>query len=421
MDKNNTRALISFSLALAVIFAATAVYYAFRTEKYQRSITAAGESALSQLIYSAETMESQLTLLSKSDSGAAFSSATSQLWSASQSALAALSALEVSGSGMPNCEKLLNQTGEYCLNLMQKASEGRQIAQEDTEALKSVAEDLKQLCITLREVKENLDTGEMALSTDGQAGRKVSLISEVLSKAESDYVPSYSLVYDGGYSDHISSVTPLHTQGMEDIESEVAVKTAAKFMKTASADIKLLYQTDGTIPVYGLDCGGKIVEVTKSGGMIVTVSAGRNVRANIVSKEDARDIALQACEELGYTGLACRYTSESANVLTVELVGSSGDVTVYPDRVTVRVALDNGEIIGFDGQKYLMSHTQRQLTLPENIPEGASLALLPTDGMSERLCYEYTEDGHLRFVCCETDTCYAIHPFGEGEQQGLID
>ena len=57
MYKNNARSLISFALSVAVIFAATAVFYAARAEKYERDMLLASESALSRLISSAESME----------------------------------------------------------------------------------------------------------------------------------------------------------------------------------------------------------------------------------------------------------------------------------------------------------------------------------------------------------------------------
>ena len=419
MDKNNARTLISFSLAIAVIFLATAIFYAYRADKYRQALCIAGENALSQLIYSAETMEEQLDILRRSDGGAALTKAATGLWDASQSALAAVSALETAPDGMPRCKALLNQAGEYSRRIMLSSAEGRQITPEEAENLAKIAEDIGQICAALQQVKEGLDSGVYSLGQDNLSN--TDLISRALGKIENDYSKDYSLIYDGSYSDHIAAASPKHLEGMSEITPQGAAKIAARFWGVSSADIKQLYETSGTIPVYGLQHGDKIIEISRAGGMIVSAHTDRYVHASLITQDKARNIALQTAVELGYQNLKCRYASESANILTCELVGISDQVTVYPDRVTVRVALDNGEILGFDAQKYLMSHTSRTITLPENIPDGAALALLPTDGQYERLCYEYLEDGHLRYVCAETDTCYAIHPFGEGEQQGLID
>lgn len=419
MYKNNARSLISFALSVAVIFAATAVFYAARAEKYERDMLLASESALSRLISSAESMEAQTATLSRSGGGIALASAAAEIWSASQSAQAALAMLELGDSGMPYCGKLINQAGEYSRYLMLAAAEGKTMTADEKRNITEISQKLGTLCDGLRHVKEGFDTGEIIAAGARNRSEKAALLSAALTELEQDGAGT-PLLYDGGYSDHIADITPLYTQGMDQASPEKALKVAARFLEKNPSQIKLLYQTDGTLPVYGFECQNSIVEVSRQGGMIVTLSTDRNIHANTVPQDEARQKALQICEELGYKNLKCRYTSEKANVLTLELVGVSENVTVYPDRVTVRVALDNGEILGLDARRYLMSNTARQFELPLETPEGASLVLLPTDGQNEKLCYEYTCDGHLRYVCCESNLCYAVHNFEEGEQDGFM-
>ena len=75
---------------------------------------------------------------------------------------------------------------------------------------------------------------------------------------------------------------------------------------------------------------------------------------------------------------------------------------VYPDLIKVKVALDNGEIVGFESKGYLMSHRQRDIPKPaismeealqkvarkENIIS-SGLAIIPTNYGSELFCYEF--------------------------------
>ena len=37
------------------------------------------------------------------------------------------------------------------------------------------------------------------------------------------------------------------------------------------------------------------------------------------------------------------------------------DVWIYPDRITVKVALDNGDIIGFNATDYYRNHQDREI------------------------------------------------------------
>ena len=70
--------------------------------------------------------------------------------------------------------------------------------------------------------------------------------------------------------------------------------------------------------------------------------------------------------------------------------------------VKVRVALDNGDILGLETKGYLMNHTERELSgasltveearekISTNLEVSATkLALVPKDSMREVLCYEF--------------------------------
>jgi len=76
-------------------------------------------------------------------------------------------------------------------------------------------------------------------------------------------------------------------------------------------------------------------------------------------------------------------------------------VILYPDQIKVKVALDNGEIVGWDATPYYMAHHHRDLPSPRITPEqakakipsplevlGVQLALIPLPGGIEKLAYE---------------------------------
>jgi germination protein YpeB len=75
---------------------------------------------------------------------------------------------------------------------------------------------------------------------------------------------------------------------------------------------------------------------------------------------------------------------------------------VYADLAKVSVAMDDGEILGYDGRGYLVNHHKRDypdslisLTRAESEVSprleilSSQLALIPTDGLEEKLCYEF--------------------------------
>ncbi|MBQ2582048.1 MAG: germination protein YpeB, partial [Ruminococcus sp.] len=72
------------------------------------------------------------------------------------------------------------------------------------------------------------------------------------------------------------------------------------------------------------------------------------------------------------------------------------------DLVKVSVAMDNGEIVGYDARGFLVNHTKRSypkklfsnLRAQEKVSAqleitGEQLCVIPTDSLGEKLCYEF--------------------------------
>ena len=78
------------------------------------------------------------------------------------------------------------------------------------------------------------------------------------------------------------------------------------------------------------------------------------------------------------------------------------NVIIYPDLIKVKVALDNGEILGIETSGYLNNHEERKIdSVKISIDEAKKnlnneleiksegLAIIPTEWQSEILCYEF--------------------------------
>ena len=121
---------------------------------------------------------------------------------------------------------------------------------------------------------------------------------------------------------------------------------------------------------------GANVAISKKGGHIIYASLDRKVEENKISQEEAGEKAKEFLEQEG--------------------------VIMYPDLIKVKVALDDGEILGIETTGYLNSHTERELVeeqisleeARENINENLEItserkAVIPTKWKSEILCYEF--------------------------------
>lgn len=109
--------------------------------------------------------------------------------------------------------------------------------------------------------------------------------------------------------------------------------------------------------------------------------------------------------------------NDNSTVITYVGTGKNGEL-IYPDQMKVKVALDNGEIIGFDSRQYITAHHDRNIAKPKLTEEQArqkvstrlkidrvKLAIIPLPGDKEQLCYEFkgTFGGNDYFVYINAD------------------
>jgi len=95
------------------------------------------------------------------------------------------------------------------------------------------------------------------------------------------------------------------------------------------------------------------------------------------------------------------------------------DVLMYPDLIKLKIALDDGEILGMETTGYLNNHYQRTIGNVKITKEQARknlnkdldikterLAIIPTEWESEILCYEFkgkiNDTDYLVYINAET-------------------
>ena len=96
------------------------------------------------------------------------------------------------------------------------------------------------------------------------------------------------------------------------------------------------------------------------------------------------------------------YYLKQEGIVTINYAATQEGVVMYPDLIKVKVALDNGEILGMETTGYLNNHTQREIgniniskeeakkSLNKDLQiESEGLAVIPTEWKSEILCYEF--------------------------------
>jgi len=160
-----------------------------------------------------------------------------------------------------------------------------------------------------------------------------------------------------------------------------------------------------TVTVKGPGGGTIQMDYTRKGGHLLWFMNTREVKSRKLNFDTARNKASQFLVRHDYKGMTPVTYDEYDHVAVFTFVKSLDNVRVYPDKVTVRVALDNGEAVGLQAADHLFAPKVLGAGKPKISKEQAQKGLNPAfkikdyslaiieNGMQKTvLCHEFVGD-----------------------------
>lgn len=321
----------------------------------------------------------------------------------SQTAVANLTTLSYSGYDLSSVIKYCNQVGDYCKYLAQKVATGGKISDEERANLDGLYQATYKLGLSLGAVKESLVAGNMIIEGIGKLNVDFVNIATGIVDGTIEYP---ALIYDGAFSDSLSDRQAKALNG-EDISKEnqeervkgilcdYEVENVQFITESSSGFDSFIYQVDlkdGNIAT---------VQIAKKGGAIVMWDTSFDSQEPNLSVEEGVTLAEQYISKQGYSNMKGVYACVTDGILFVNMCYAQDEIVCYPDMIKVKVSLDDGKIVGFEGLNYIYNHTERALgdaTVTEgevrNMDFGGlnvtsvRLALIPLTQSTEMLTYE---------------------------------
>ncbi len=336
------------------------------------------------------------------------------LWREANLAQSYLSMLPVESQELENTEKFLNQVSDYSYSLSRKNIYNESLSEEDLNNLTELHSYSTELENTLNQLSEDLNSGRFEwgeLTKKGTVAfaQQVDNISkESFSNLEENFHEYSGLIYDGAYSEHMTSTEKKGLTG-EDIDEEKAKSIIEEFRgKDKIKEIASLgLSENATIPAYTFSITGNNdentnISISQKGGHIIYMNTNREVNTEILSQEEATQKGKEFLETRGFTNMKETYYVTQEGITTINYAYQQEDVIVYSDLIKVKVALDNGEILGIETTGYLNNHTERDISKIQITKEQAKenlnpkleltsegMAIIPTEWQTELLCYEF--------------------------------
>ena len=414
MKENKKRVIITL-IIIALIIISVFLGYKLYT-KNQETITA-NENLYNHSLYEVidymQDVQNYLAKATISTDPRHGAETLTNLWREANLAQAYMSMLPVESQEIEKTSKFLNQVSDYSYALSRKNIKGEKLTDEDFKNLDDLYSYSVEVTNTINQIAIDLNAGniswnDLTKNNDLNYAQQVSSNINIGSNLEESFKEYSGLIYDGAFSDHITNKEKKGLKGKDISEDEAKEKVERFLGKDLIEEINSLgFSEDAEIPSYTFTVNTKKLKnvtmtISKTGGHIVYFNSNRDIFEEKISNDQAKKIGLKFLKSRGIENMKDTYCLKENGVVTVNYAYKQGDVLIYPDLVKLKIALDDGEILGMETSGYINNHHKRNIsnikitkdqakaTLNKKLDiKSEGLAIIPTEWKSEILCYEF--------------------------------
>lgn len=413
MKKN--KKIIIWIIIIALIIAVGILGYFLYKKNNEVELTSKNlyNSNFYELVNYVQNVETYLAKSTISTSNTHGAETLTYLWREANLAQTYLSSLPIESQELENTEKFLNQVSDYSYTLSRKNIKGEELTEEELKNLEELHTYSTELKNVLNQLATDLQNGSISwsdLTSNGEDefAQAVSSNLDVFSSLEENFHEYSGLIYDGAYSEHLTSTDPKGLTG-DDISEEDAQNKVKQFLGEENIkEIESLgLSENSSLQSYNYSVktnreDSVSIAISKKGGHVVYTNTNRNVGEQTISYDEANQKALDFLNNEGFNNMKETYYLNENGIVTINYAYSQNYVTIYPDLIKVKVALDNGEILGIETTGYLNNHTDRKIStnlisideakkkLNKDLNiQSEGLAIIPTEYQTEILCYEF--------------------------------
>lgn len=407
-----------------VIFAAAFIltgFFAYNTyterKQYQIFLQNSYQRSFRDMVTNVENIKLLMEKAEVSASPAQSNAIMTQAWRQAFSAADNLGELPITHTALSKTAKYLTQVGDFSYSLSRQNARDAALTDEEVEQITKLKKYAGFLLEQLHVLESDVAQGKIRFGEMRKQGKLVlkktskNAVDVKFGTMEDKFSDYPAMIYDGPFSDMVIEGKPKGLDG-EDVKADKAKEVAKKFVGADKVG-KIIVSSSGKgrINTFGLEIVPKDnnrensinIDVTKKGGHVLWMLDPREVPEKKLTDQQASEVAKKFLKEQGFGKLEETYFLKNDNTTVITYIGISEDgVLIYPDLLKVKVALDNGGIVGFDSYQYLMAHHKRDIPKPKLTEaqareklskrltvERVKLAIIPMPGNKEQLCYEF--------------------------------
>lgn len=394
-------------------------YWGYTEHQEKNSILIKAENnyqrAFHQLTYRIDQLNEEIGTVLAMNSRKSLSPALAEVWRITSEARGDVGQLPLSLLPFNKTEEFLSNIGDFSYRVAVRDLDKEPLTDKEINTLKKLYEKSSEIKQELRKVqslaiKNNLRwmDVELALASEKEPTDNtiVDGFKTVEKNVEQISEVNWGVTKQNQLQEKVNLDRYLKGKPIDKNQAQKLALSFANIKNPKNVEVNETFQhskyTAYNVTIHENDKEITYVDIAKKGGHPIWMLNNRDVKESKISLNEATQRAEKFLKKHGFKNMILADSNQFDNVGIVTFVHHIDNVIVYPDSVTLKVALDNGEIIGYEAINYLTSHKQR--TLPKktiSLEEARKqinpnvdvheeqLAIIKNELGNEILCYEF--------------------------------
>jgi len=301
-----------------------------------------------------------------------------EIWRLASEALSNVGQLPLTLVPFDKTEEYLSNIGEFTYQTAVRDLSKKPLSDKEIKRLKTLYEQSAEIKDEMRHVQHDvLDNNlrwmdvQLALATqDEQSDTTIVDGFNTVEKKADGFSQANESAFLGTANKEEHQFKYLTGNNISEKEASKIGKDLFHIKDNDGIDVNITKSGDGaSIPTYSVSYEDSdktgYMDISKKGGHPLSMIVNREINDKEISLNDGLKKAESYLKQQDFNNMTIFQSNEYNNIGVYSFLAMEDGIRVFPDAVQVKVALDNGDIIGLNTRNYYMNHTDRSVPKPE--------------------------------------------------------
>jgi len=334
------------------------------------------QRAFHELSYHMDLMHDKIGTALAMNSRKSLSPQLTEIWRLTSQASSNVGQLPLTLMPFNKTEEFLSNIGDFTYRTAVRDLQEKPLSDKEVKTLQNLYEQSGDLKDELRNVQhtvldENLRWMDVQLALATQDEQSDNTIVDGFKTVEKKVEGFAESNVDSALTGTSAEEHEYQNLTGEKIDKKTASKRGQELLNVKNTDnLTVTESGDGAdVPIYSISYqnGNKngYLDITKQGGHPLTLLVNRQVKEQKISLNQGLEKAKEYLDQYKFDNMKLFTSNQFDNVGVYSFLYNQDGVRIYSDAIELKVALDNGDLLGLTARNYFMNHKKRDIPEPE--------------------------------------------------------